>query len=142
MGGRGGLPAASLACALATRDGLLIAMRGAQGLGAAIVLPAALSIVMSMFTEGAERNKALGIWGGIGASGATVGLISGGLLTTYLGWEYIFYLNVPVGALAFLLTPRIVPESRLDTARRRFDPLGAITVTGGLLLLVYALSKA
>jgi EmrB/QacA subfamily drug resistance transporter len=133
---------ASLACALATTDSFLIAMRGIQGLGAAIVLPAALSIVMNMFTEGAERNKALGIWGGIGASGATVGLIAGGLLTRYLGWEYIFYLNVPVGALAFLLAPRIVPESRLDTTRRRFDLSGGITVTGGLLLLVYALSKA
>src|SRR5882724_9444599 len=133
---------ASLACALATTDSFLIAMRGIQGLGAAIVLPAALSIVMNMFTEGAERNKALGIWGGIGASGATVGLIAGGLLTRYLGWEYIFYLNLPVGALAFLLAPRIVPESRLDTTRRRFDLSGGITVTGGLLLLVYALSKA
>ncbi len=133
---------ASLACALATTDSFLIAMRGIQGLGAAIVLPAALSIVMNMFTEGAERNKALGIWGGIGASGATVGLIAGGVLTRYLGWEYIFYLNVPVGALAFLIAPRIVPESRLDTMRRRFDLSGGITVTGGLLLLVYALSKA
>src|SRR6266567_2056610 len=88
--------AASLAAALATTDSFLIAMRGIQGLGAAIVLPAALSIVMNMFTEGAERNKALGIWGGIGASGATVGLIAGGLLTRYLGWQYIFFLNVPI----------------------------------------------
>ena len=107
-------------------------MRGIQGLGAAIVLPAALSIVMNMFAEGAERNKALGIWGGIGASGATVGLIAGGLLTRYAGWEYIFFLNVPIGAVALLLAPRVVPESRLDTARRRYDPFGALTVTGGL----------
>ncbi|HVX44678.1 MAG TPA: MFS transporter [Mycobacteriales bacterium] len=85
--------AASLACALATTDTFLITMRGIQGLGAAIVLPAALSIVMNMFDEGAERNKALGLWGGIGASGATVGLIAGGLLTRYLGWEYIFFLT-------------------------------------------------
>jgi EmrB/QacA subfamily drug resistance transporter len=134
--------AASLACALATTDSFLIAMRGIQGLGAAIVLPAALSIVMNTFSEGAERNKALGIWGGIGASGGTFGLIAGGLLTRYLGWEYIFYLNVPVGALAFLLAPRLVPESRLATTRRRYDVSGGITVTGGLLLLVYALSKA
>jgi EmrB/QacA subfamily drug resistance transporter len=133
---------ASLSAGLATSDGFLIAMRGLQGFGAAIVLPAALSIVMNMFAEGAERNKALGIWGGIGAAGATVGLITGGLLTRYVGWEYIFFLNVPVGAAAMLLAPRIVPESRLETARRRFDPLGAITVTGGLLLLVYALSRA
>src|SRR5438445_10642914 len=133
---------ASLACALATTDTFLIAMRGVQGLGAAIVLPAALSIVMNMFAEGAERNKALGVWGGIGAGGATVGLIAGGLLTRYLGWQYIFFLNVPIGAAALLLAPRIVPESRLQTARRRYDLAGGVTVTSGLLLLVYALSKA
>jgi EmrB/QacA subfamily drug resistance transporter len=133
---------ASLGAGLATSDGFLIAMRGLQGLGAAVVLPAALSIVMNMFAEGAERNKALGLWGGIGAAGATIGLITGGLLTRFVGWEYIFFLNVPIGIAALLLAPRIVPESRLDSARRRFDPLGAITATGGLLLLVYALSKA
>jgi EmrB/QacA subfamily drug resistance transporter len=133
---------ASLAAGLARDDGFLIAMRGLQGLGAAVVLPAALSIVMNMFTEGAERNKALGLWGGIGAAGATVGLITGGLLTRYVGWEYIFFLNVPIGVAALLLAPRIVPESRLTGVRRRFDPLGAVTVTGGLLLLVYTISKA
>jgi EmrB/QacA subfamily drug resistance transporter len=134
--------AASLGAGLATTDGLLIAMRGLQGFGAAVVLPAALSIVMNMFAEGAERNKALGLWGAIGASGATVGVVAGGLLTRYAGWEYIFFLNVPIGAAALLLAPRIVPESRLASARRRFDPLGAVTVTGGLLLLVYTISKA
>jgi EmrB/QacA subfamily drug resistance transporter len=133
---------ASLACALATSEPFLIAMRGLQGLGAAFVLPAALSIVMNLFAEGAERNKALGVWGAIGASGATVGLIAGGLLTRYLSWRYIFFLNVPVGTAALLLAPRIVPESRLEEGRRRFDPFGVITITGGLLLLVYALSKA
>jgi EmrB/QacA subfamily drug resistance transporter len=142
MLGLGVFTAASLACALATTDSFLIAMRGLQGLGAAIVLPAALSIVMNMFAEGAERNKALGIWGGIGAGGATVGLVAGGLLTRYLGWQYIFFLNVPIGAAALLLAPRIVPESRLHTALRRYDPFGAITVTAGLLLLVYAVTKA
>src|SRR5207247_466506 len=134
--------AASLGACLATTAGFLIAMRGLQGFGAAVVLPAALSIVMNMFTEGAERNKALGLWGGIGAAGATIGLITGGLLTRYVGWEYIFFLNLPIGIAALLLAPRIVPESRLEAVRRRFDPLGAVTVTGGLLLLVYALSKA
>jgi EmrB/QacA subfamily drug resistance transporter len=134
--------AASLGAGLATTDGLLIAMRGMQGFGAAVVLPAALSIVMNMFAEGAERNKALGLWGGIGAAGATIGLITGGLLTRYVGWEYIFFLNVPIGIAALLLAPRIIPESRVEAVRRRFDPLGALTVTGGLLLLVYALSKA
>jgi EmrB/QacA subfamily drug resistance transporter len=134
--------AASLACGLADSDTFLIAMRGLQGAGAAIVLPAALSIVMNMFPEGAERNKALGAWGGIAASGATIGLITGGLLTRYIGWEYIFFLNVPIGLIALALAPRLVPESRLETARRRYDPLGALTVTGGLLLLVYAISTA
>jgi EmrB/QacA subfamily drug resistance transporter len=134
--------AASLACGLATSDTFLIIMRGLQGLGAAVVVPAALSIVMNMFAEGAERNKALGIWGGIGAAGATVGVLAGGLLTRYAGWAYIFYLNVPIGVAALLLTRRVVPESRLASARRRYDPLGAITVTGGLLILVYAISQA
>ena len=134
--------AASLACALATSDTFLIIMRGIQGLGAAVVLPAALSIVMSMFSEGAERNKALGLWGAIGASGATVGVLAGGALTRYAGWPYIFYLNVVVGVAALLLTRRVVPESRLRDARRRYDPLGAITVTGALVILVYAISQA
>ncbi len=133
---------ASLACALATSDTFLIVMRGIQGLGAAVVLPAALSIVMNMFSEGAERNKALGIWGGIAATAATVGLLAGGLLTRYAGWPYIFYLNVPIGAAAFLLARRVVPESRLASARRRYDPLGAVTVTGALVVLVYAISQA
>jgi EmrB/QacA subfamily drug resistance transporter len=134
--------AASLACALATTDTFLIVMRGVQGLGAAIVLPAALSIVMNMFPEGAERNKALGAWGAVAASGATVGLILGGVLTRYLGWEYIFFLNVPIGLAALVLARRIVPASRLDVTRRRYDPFGAFTVTSGLLVLVYALSQA
>jgi EmrB/QacA subfamily drug resistance transporter len=142
MVGLGVFTAASLGCAVATTDAVLIAMRGIQGLGAAIVLPAALSIVMNMFEEGPERNKALGIWGGIGAGGATVGLIAGGLLTRYVGWQSIFFLNVPIGTVALLLAPRIVPESRLQTTRRRYDPFGALAVTGGLLLLVYTISKA
>ncbi len=133
---------ASLACALATTDTFLIIMRGIQGLGAAVVLPAALSIVMNMFSEGAERNKALGIWGGIGAAAATAGLLAGGVLTRYAGWQYIFYLNVPIGAAALLLARRVVPESRLRGARRSYDPLGAVTVTGGLVMLVYAISQA
>ncbi|MBV9680315.1 MAG: MFS transporter [Solirubrobacterales bacterium] len=134
--------AASLACALATGEPFLIGSRAAQGVGAAIMLPAALSIVMNMFNEGAERNKALGIWGGLGAAGATVGLIAGGFLTRYAGWQYIFYLNVPIGAAALALAPRFVPESRLATTRRRFDAFGAVAGTGGLVLLVDAISQA
>ncbi len=133
---------ASLGCALSTNEWALITMRGVQGVGAAIILPAALSIVMNMFEEGAERNKALGLWGAVGATGATFGVLAGGLLTRYVGWEYIFFLNVPIGVVTLALTRRIVPESRLHAARRRFDPLGALSVTAGLLLLVYTISKA
>jgi EmrB/QacA subfamily drug resistance transporter len=134
--------AASLGAALSTGEVSLIAARAVQGLGAALMLPAALSIVLIMFAEGAVRNKALGFWGGLGAGGATVGVIAGGLLTRYAGWQYIFYLNVPIGAIALALAPRIVPDSRLATKRRRFDASGAIAVTGGLVLLVEAISQA
>ena len=142
MVGLGLFTAASLGAGLATSAGFLIAMRALQGLGAAVVLPAALSIATNMFSEGADRNKALGAWGAIGGSAATVGLILGGLVTRYVGWQYIFFLNVPVGAVALLLARRIVPESRLVGVRRRFDPLGAVTVTGALLALVYAIANA
>jgi EmrB/QacA subfamily drug resistance transporter len=143
MAGLGLFSAASLACALATSDGFLIGSRAVQGIGAAVMLPAALSIVMNMFQEGAERNKALGIWGAIAASGATVGLIAGGLLTRYAGWQYIFYLNLPIGVATLALVPQMVPESRLAiTARRRFDAAGALTGTAGLVLLVDAISQA
>ena len=142
MAGLALFTAASLACALATSDTFLIMMRGVQGLGSAMVLPAALSIVMNIFPEGAERNKALGLWGAIGASGATVGVLAGGVLTRYAGWPYIFYLNVAVGAVTLLLTRRVVPESKLRDTSRRYDLLGAVTVTGALVLLVYAISQA
>jgi EmrB/QacA subfamily drug resistance transporter len=142
MLGLGLFTGASLGCALAAGESFLIAMRAAQGLGAALMLPAALSIVMNMFKEGAERNKALGIWGGLGAGGGTVGLIAGGVITRYIGWEYIFYLNVPIGAVALALVPRIVPDSRIVGRRRRFDLPGAITFTTGLVLLVEAISQA
>ena len=142
MAGLSVFTAASLACALAGSEAFLIAGRAIQGLGAAIMVPAALSIVMNIFDEGAERNKALGIWGAVAASGATVGLLAGGLLTRYAGWQYIFYLNVPIGAAALALAPRIVPNSRLDTTQRRFDAVGSIVGTGGLVALVYAISEA
>jgi len=142
MAGLAIFSAGSLACGLATSDLFLIVMRGLQGVGAAMLVPAAMSIVMNMFSEGAERNKALGIWGGIGASGATVGLLAGGLLTRYVGWQSIFFLNVPIGAAVLLLTRRVVPDSRLGTARRHYDLLGAATVTSGLITLVYAISQA
>jgi EmrB/QacA subfamily drug resistance transporter len=134
--------AASLVCGLAESEQTLIWARAVQGLGGAIISPAALSIVMTSFEEGAERNKALGIWGALGGSGAAVGVLAGGVLTKYLGWEWIFWVNVPVGVLVLGLTPRIVPESFRQTERRRYDPLGAISVTAGLALLVYGISNA
>jgi EmrB/QacA subfamily drug resistance transporter len=133
---------ASLACGLSNSDGMLIAARAVQGLGGAIISPAALSIVSAAFTEGAERNKALGIWGALGGSGAAVGVLAGGVLTKYAGWEWIFFVNVPVGAAVVLVAPRIVRESRVQAAGRHFDPLGAVTITSGLALFVYALSRA
>jgi EmrB/QacA subfamily drug resistance transporter len=133
---------ASLTCGLSTSAGVLIAARAVQGIGAAIISPAALSIVSTTFTEGAERNKALGIWGALGGSGAAAGVLFGGILTKYLGWEWIFYVNVPVGALVLALTRPLVPESREEVVQRNFDAAGAVTVTGGLALLVYAISKA
>src|SRR5213596_1030402 len=132
---------ASFLCGLAWSEGVLVGSRAIQGLGAAIISPAALSIVMTTFQEGAERNKALGIWGAIGGSGAAVGVLAGGLLTKYLGWEWIFFVNVPVGVGAFLLAPRFVRESRTDR-ESSFDAAGAVTVTAGLALFVYAVSKA
>src|SRR6266571_7768633 len=133
---------ASLVCGLAQSEGMLIGARAVQGLGGAIITPAALSIVMTSFEEGADRNKALGIWGALGGSGAAVGVLAGGILTKYLGWQWIFFVNVPVGALVFGLTYPFVPESKADLGHRRFDAAGAFTVTGGLALLVYAISKA
>jgi EmrB/QacA subfamily drug resistance transporter len=134
--------AASLVCGLASSAAVLIAARAVQGVGAAIISPAALSIVTTTFEEGAERNKALGIWGALGGSGAAVGVLLGGILTKYLGWEWIFFVNVPVGAIVFALTRPIVPESRADLGHRSFDATGAVSVTGGLALFVYAISKA
>jgi EmrB/QacA subfamily drug resistance transporter len=132
---------ASLFCGLAWSESVLIASRAVQGVGAAVITPSALSIVMTTFEEGAERNKALGIWGALGGGGAAVGVLAGGVLTTYLSWRWIFFVNVPVGALAFLLTPRVVRESRAE-AKKALDVAGAVTVTAGLALLVYAVSKA
>jgi EmrB/QacA subfamily drug resistance transporter len=133
---------ASLTCGLSSSAGMLIVSRAVQGIGAAIISPAALSIVTTTFEEGAERNKALGIWGALGGSGAAAGVLFGGILTKYLGWEWIFFVNVPVGVLVFALTRPIVPESRADLGHRSFDAAGALSVTGGLALFVYAISKA
>jgi EmrB/QacA subfamily drug resistance transporter len=132
---------ASFLCGLAWSEGVLIAARGVQGLGAAIISPAALSIITTTFDEGAERNKALGIWGALGGSGAAVGVLAGGVLTKYLGWEWIFFVNVPVGVLVATLAPRIVRESR-EARDHTQDYAGAITITAGLAVLVYGVSEA
>jgi EmrB/QacA subfamily drug resistance transporter len=133
---------ASLLNGLATSSELLIAFRGLQGLGAALVAPAALSIVTTSFAEGPDRTKAMGVWGAIAAGGGAVGLLLGGVLTDLLSWEWIFFINVPVGIAAFLLSLRLVPESRDEHMHRSFDLAGAVTVTGGLVSLVYAIVKA
>ncbi len=132
----------SLVCGLAGSAALLIAARAAQGLGAAIVSPAALSIVMTAFAEGPARNRALGIWGALGGSGAAVGVVAGGVLTQYVGWAWIFFVNVPIGVLVCALTWPLVRESRLDGDKRQVDLAGAVSVTAGLAVLVYAIATA
>jgi EmrB/QacA subfamily drug resistance transporter len=129
---------ASLVCGLAWSPGALIGARALQGIGAAIMTPTALSIISTTF-EGAERNKALAIWGMMGAFGATAGYLIAGPLVGGPGWEWIFFINVPVGLTALALCPVLLGESRATTARRSYDPAGALTVTGALVLLVYAL---
>lgn len=133
---------ASLACGLSVSADMLVASRVVQGIGAAIVSPAALSIVSTLFAEGAERNKALGIWGALGGSGAAVGVLAGGVLTEYAGWEWIFYVNVPVGAAVLAATLPLIPETTARAEHRGYDPLGALTVTASMMLLVFAISKA
>jgi EmrB/QacA subfamily drug resistance transporter len=142
MSALGVFAAASLACALAPSDAVLIASRAIQGLGAAVMLPTAMSIVTSLFEEGAERNKALGIWGALGATGGTVGLITGGLITRYAGWQYIFYLNVSIGMAALALAPRLLPRGESHATNRRFDLPGALVGTGGLVILADAISQS
>jgi EmrB/QacA subfamily drug resistance transporter len=134
--------AASLLNALAQSPGMLIVGRGIQGLGAALLSPAALSIITTTFTETGERTKALGVWSAIAAGGGAVGLLLGGVLTDLASWPWIFIVNVPVGVATLLLTIRYVPESRADVGRRAFDLAGAATVTAGLVVLVFAIVKA
>jgi EmrB/QacA subfamily drug resistance transporter len=134
--------AASLLDGLSTSEGMLIGARALQGLGAALISPAALSIISTTFEEGAERAKALGVWAAIAIGGAAVGLILGGALTQSFSWPWIFFVNVPVGIVAFVLSLRLVPESRDEHAHRSYDVAGAVSVTGGLMALVYAIVKA
>jgi EmrB/QacA subfamily drug resistance transporter len=130
---------ASLLGGLSTSETQLIAARAVQGLGAALLAPSALSMVTNMFAEGAERNTALGVWGAVSGSGGAAGVLLGGVLTEYLGWEWVLWVNVPIGVIAAILAPRLLVESRRETALRHFDAWGAVTVTAGLSLLVFAL---
>ena len=132
---------ASLLNGLAGSPGLLIVARGLQGLGAAFVAPAALSILTTTFPEGPQRTKAMGVWAGIATGGAAIGLLLGGVLTEYFSWPWIFFVNIPVGIAAFLLSLRFVPESRAEAEHRIFDVPGAITVTAGLIALVYGIVR-
>ena len=133
---------ASLAAGFAANQGQLIAARAAQGLGAAIISPAALSIVTNMFRDGAERNKALGAWGAVAGSAGAAGVLLGGILTTGLGWEWVLWVNVPVSLVALALTPGLIPESRSESATRHFDAAGAVAITAGLSVLAYAVLDA
>ena len=134
--------AASLACGLAGSAGALIAARAVEGVGAALMAPAALALILVLFPEGAERNKALGAFGAVTGAGAAIGVLAGGMLTTWLSWPWIFFVNLPVGALIVAAARSLLPESRADLGHRRFDAAGAVTVTGGLTLLVYAVVTA
>jgi EmrB/QacA subfamily drug resistance transporter len=142
VGGLALFAASSLLCGLAWSEGSLIAFRGVQGLGGALLAPAALSLLMTTFAEGRERNLALGIYGAASGSGAAAGVLLGGLLTSYLSWSWIFFINVPVGIAAIAITPLLLRESRADLEHRHFDVAGAASVTAGLMLLVYAMTRA
>jgi len=142
MGGLILFAIASLFGGLATNSGQLIAARAVQGLGAAILSPAALSIVATTFRDGAERNKALGVWGAVAGSGGAAGVLLGGVLTETLGWEWVLWVNVPIGIAAAAIAPSLIAESRDEGGVRTFDAAGAVTITAGLSILVYALVDA
>src|SRR5947199_1882295 len=142
VGGLALFAVSSLLCGLAWSEGSLIGFRALQGLGGALLAPAALSLLMTRFAEGRERNLALGIYGAASGSGAAAGVLLGGLLTSYLSWSWIFFINVPVGVAAIVLTRLLLQESRADVAHRHFDFPGAASITAGLMLLVYAMTRA
>src|SRR5262249_51275478 len=133
---------ASLICGLSQSSGMLLAARGAQGLGGAMVSPAALSIILTTFAEGPVRNRALAVWGAIAGVGGAIGLLLGGVLVEVATWRWVFFINVPVGAAVLALTPRIIPESRAEVRSRGYDVEGAIAVTLGTTALVFTLIKA
>jgi EmrB/QacA subfamily drug resistance transporter len=134
--------ASSLLCGVSWSEASLIGFRALQGLGGALLAPAALSILMTTYAEGAERNRALGIWGAASGSGGAAGVLLGGFLTSYLGWSWVFFINVPVGIAVIAAAPFVLRESRGQQSHRHFDVLGAATVTSGVMLLVYAMTRA
>jgi EmrB/QacA subfamily drug resistance transporter len=139
MWGLGVFGVASLMGGFSGSEEQLIAWRALQGLGAALLAPSALSMVTNMFSEGAERNKALGVWGAVSGSGGAAGVLLGGVLTEYAGWEWVLWVNVPIVLIAALLAPRLLVESKVSSETRHFDALGAVVVTAGLSILVFAL---
>jgi EmrB/QacA subfamily drug resistance transporter len=142
VAGLGLFASASLLCGLAWSSSSLVAFRAVQGVGGALLAPAALALLMTTFAEGRERNRALGIYGAASGSGAAAGVLLGGVLTSYFGWSWIFFINVPVAIAAITLTPVLLRESRADLAHRHFDLAGAVSVTSGLMVLVYGLTRA
>jgi EmrB/QacA subfamily drug resistance transporter len=133
---------ASLICGLAQSEAMLLVARGVQGLGGALVSPAALSIILTTFAEGKERNRALSVWGAIAGAGGAVGILLGGVIVSLLSWRWVFFVNVPIGAVLVALAPRFVPESRSEARSRGYDVPGALTITLGTMGLVFSLIKA
>src|SRR6478752_7536808 len=131
----------SLLCGLSWSEGSLIAFRAAQGLGGALFAPAGLSILMTTFAEGSERNRALGIWGAASGSGGAAGVLLGGFLTSYLNWSWVFFINVPVGIAVIAAAPLVLAESHGQHGHRHFDVAGAASVTSGVMMLVYAMTR-
>src|SRR6266705_5174832 len=131
--------AASVACGVSTTQGLLVAARAVQGLGGAVVSAVALSLVMNLFTEPAERAKAMGVFGFVAAGGGSIGVLLGGILTDSINWHWIFLVNLPIGVVVYLLSLRLLPPASSSPAERRLDVAGAVTVTAALMLAVYAI---
>jgi len=135
--------AASLACGASQSEGTLLVARGVQGLGGAMVSPAALSIILTNFAEGSERNRALAVWGAIAGAGGAIGLLLGGVIVEALSWRWVFFINVPIGAVVLALAPRVLPESRSESGLRSgYDVEGAVAITLGTIALVFTLIKA